>query len=167
MAGQEDRPQQRTYGLGNTLSETRERLGEGREGSRRRRRGVGQSRLVGIHGILNPQQGIVPGWGSCWQRGAGAACPGGGQLEGSLGGTGWPQRHSPPAARETWSVFPKIHVALAVFVQAPATSCQEPVNGERFFNDGAFNHNDQFVSLSIFKDVFFLGKRLKPFFNEM
>lgn len=45
-------------------------------------------------------------------------------------------------------------MALAVFIQEPATSCQEPVNEERFFNDGAFNHNDQFVLFSIFKAVF-------------
>lgn len=55
---------------------------------------------------------------------------------------------------------------LAVFIQAPATSCQEPVNDERFFNDGAFNHNDQFVLLSIFKAVSFQEKRLKLSFNE-
>lgn len=35
-----------------------------------------------------------------------------------------------------------------------------------FFNDGAFNHNDQFVLLSIFKAVSFQEKRLKPSFNE-
>lgn len=36
-----------------------------------------------------------------------------------------------------------------------------------FFNDGAFNHNDQFVALFHFQSCFiFQGKRLKPFFNE-
>lgn len=61
----------------------------------------------------------------------------------------------PPVAMDTWSIFlPQIHTALAAFIQTPATSCQEPVNEERFFNDCTFNHNDQFVSLSLFKAAF-------------
>lgn len=129
MAGQGDRLRQKTFGLGNTPSEKRERLGEGRERRRRRRRGAGQSRPVGIHGILNPSIGHCPQAGllspevASWKVAWGA--------QGGPGGTAHPP--TPSAVRETWSVFPKIHATLAVFIQAPATSCQEPVNDERFF----------------------------------
>lgn len=114
---------------------------------------------MGIQGILNPSMGHCP-----------LACPAGGGGRRCFpwrwpGGPRWPW--SSPAAREIGSVFLKIRLVLAVFIEAPAASCQEPVNDERFFNDGAFNHNDQFVLLSIFKaGFFFQEKRLKPSFYE-
>lgn len=75
MAGQGDRLKQKAFGLGNTLSEKRERLGEGRKGRRRRRRGAGQSRLVGIQGILNPSIGHCPGGGPAGGGGQGLLLP--------------------------------------------------------------------------------------------
>lgn len=103
MAGQGDRLRQKTFGLGNTPSEKRERLGEGRERRRRRRRGAGQSRPVGIHGILNPSIGHCPQAGllspevASWKVAWGA--------QGGPGGTAHPP--TPSAVRETWERLPQ------------------------------------------------------------
>lgn len=133
----------------------------------RQRRERGESGLVSTPSIPNPSIGYCPWAGVPWVMGAAAASLGGGQLVGGFWGPTVSPWHSPLWLGIHGASSPQIHAALAAFIQAPATSCQEPVNEERFFNDCTFNHNDQFVSLSLFKAAFQRGKRLKPFFNEM
>lgn len=78
---------------------------------------------MGIEGILSPSIGHCPRAGSRWRWGQGLLPP-------EVAAERWPGgpkvalEAQPPAARERGSVFPKIHVVLAVFIQAPATSCR-------------------------------------------
>lgn len=68
---------------------------EGGEERRRQRRGAGQSRVVGVHSILNTSMGHCPWVGVLLVVGERAASPRGGHLEGNLGHQRWPRSHSP------------------------------------------------------------------------